>query len=62
MEVKIIRATPENVTKAYRAIYELMYENARVSSAKISRCRTDYLHLHINGIISFQGVYLKRFL
>ena len=37
MEVKIIRATPENVTKAYRAIYELMYENARVSSAKISR-------------------------
>ena len=36
-EVKVIRATPENLTKAYRVIYELVYENARVPTATISR-------------------------
>ncbi|MBU7042887.1 MAG: hypothetical protein HXS47_04780, partial [Theionarchaea archaeon] len=33
----MIRATPENLKKAYRVIYELLCENARVSSATISR-------------------------
>ena len=37
MEVKIIRATPENLTKAYRAIYTLLCETPRVSTAAISR-------------------------
>ena len=33
----MIRATPENVKKAYRTIYELVYENPRVPTATISR-------------------------
>jgi len=35
--VKVIRATPENLKKAYRVIYELLSENPRVSTATISR-------------------------
>jgi hypothetical protein len=35
--VKVIRATPENLERAYRIIYELLYENARVSTATISK-------------------------
>ena len=33
----MIRATSENLKKAYRSIYELLYENARVSIATISK-------------------------
>ena len=35
--MKVIRATSENLKKAYRTIYELLSENARVSTATISR-------------------------
>jgi hypothetical protein len=35
--VKVIRATSENLKKAYRTIYELLCENARVSTATISK-------------------------